>query len=311
MEGMKAERVKQTRTLCLLGPRGRGRLRGMTSDTATVSDQRRARVTDRPRRRYRRHVGRDLRVSTKVGESAYRRADARAGQAGLALGTWMVLLAEDVAAGRPVVGEDLFDAVGAARVRVARIGSAVNAMAATENGGGLVADGELAAVLESLGARAAAASEAVLAVAAVFATTPAPVGDGVASWDPAVGRRSQAEVGRGRQISAQMTRGERDRLTAAAAVEGLSVGAWLGLLLEDPAAIRPLRGEVWGAVFALRKALRRVGTNLAQIEAARAGRQVPAPAGVGEARAQIDAAIRVCLDAQATISGQPGTGGAS
>ena len=108
-----------------------------------------------------------------------------------------------------------------------------------------------------------------------------------------------------------MTPGERDLLAAAAGREGLSVGAWLGQLVEDPAAIRPLRGEVWGAVFALRKALRRVATNLAQIEEARARRQVPAPVGVGEARGQIDAAIRACLDAQATIIGQPGTGATS
>ena len=82
-------------------------------------------------------------------------------------------------------------------------------------------------------------------------------------------------------------------------------------LLEDPQATRPLRGEAWGAAFALRRALRRVATNLAQIEAARTNRQVPAPVGVGEARDQIDAAIRACLDAQATIIGQPGTGGTS
>ena len=44
------------------------------------------------------------------------------------------------------------------------------------------------------------------------------------------------------------------------------------------------------------------------MEEARARRQVPAPVGVGEARGQIDAAIRACLDAQATIIGQPGTG---
>ena len=311
MEGMKAERVKQTSPLRLLGPRGRGRLRGMTSATSTVADQRVPAVSDRKRRRYRRHLGRDLRVSTKVGEAAYRRADARAEQAGLALATWMVLLAEDVAAGRPVVGDPLFEALGTARVRVARIGTSVNAMAATENGGKVVEDLQLVKVLDSLGVRAAAATEAVAAVAAVFATPPASVGDGQLSGDPAVGRRSLDEVGRGRQIRAQMTRGERDRLTAAAAREGLSVGAWLGLLMEDPAAIRPLRGEVWGAVFALRKALRRVATNLAQMEEARARRQVPAPVGVGEARGQIDAAIRACLDAQATISGHPGTGAAS
>jgi hypothetical protein len=251
-----------------------------------------------------------LNVSTTVVDAAWRRADARAERAGLALGTWMVLLAADVAAGRPVVGEMLLDEVAAARVRVARIGTSVNAMAATENGGDAVADAEMAEVLKSLGARVGAASEAVRNAAAVFPGTTS--GGGLPpSPHPGLGRRGKDQTGRARRIRAQMTPGERDLLEAAAGREDLSVGAWLGQLLEDPAAIRPLRGEVWGAVFALRKALRRVGTNLAQIEAARARRQVPAPPGVGEARTQIDAAIRVCLDAQATIIGRPGTGASS
>ena len=43
-----------------------------------------------------------------------------------------------------------------------------------------------------------------------------------------------------------------------------------------------------------------------------AGRDRRAAAvAVGEARGQIDAAIRACLDAQATIMGQPAAGGTS
>jgi hypothetical protein len=251
-----------------------------------------------------------LNVSTTVVDAAWRRADARAERAGLALGTWMVLLAADVAVGRPVVGEMLLDDLGIARVRVARIGTSVNAMAAAENGGDTVPDAEMAKVLHSLGVRVAAASEAVRSAGAAF-VGPTSGGGQPPSSDPGQGRRGKDQTGRARRIRAQMTPGERDLLAAAAGREDLSVGAWLGQLVEDPAAIRPLRGEVWGAVFALRKALRRVATNLAQIEEARARRQVPAPVGVGESRGQIDAAIRACLDAQATIIGQPGTGGTS
>ena len=144
-----------------------------------------------------------------------------------------------------------------ARVRVARIGTSVNAMAATENGGDTVADAELAKVLDSLGVRVAAASEAVRNAGAAFAGTTSGGGQ-PPSRDPGQGRRGKDQTGRARRIRAQMTPGERDLLAAAAGREDLSVGAWLGQLVEDPAAIRPLRGEVWGAVFALRKALRRV-----------------------------------------------------
>ena len=110
-------------------------------------------------------------MSTTVVDAAWRRADARAERAGLALGTWMVLLAADVAVGRPVVGEMLLDDLGIARVRVARIGTSVNAMAATENGGDTVPDAEMAKVLDSLGVRVGAASEAVRNAGAAFAGT--------------------------------------------------------------------------------------------------------------------------------------------
>ena len=69
----------------------------------------------------------------------------------------MALLAADVALGRPVAGESVLDDLGAARVRVARLGSAINVMAGRENGRRSVDGGELSATLDSLAARAAEA----------------------------------------------------------------------------------------------------------------------------------------------------------
>jgi hypothetical protein len=76
----------------------------------------------------------------------------------------------------------------------------------------------------------------------------------------------------------------------------------LGLLLEDPAACQPLGGEVWRAVFLLRKSMRAVLTNLTQIADARTARGTVAPAALGVVRTQLEAGIRACLDAQATIA---------
>lgn len=100
-----------------------------------------------------------------------------------------------------------------------------------------------------------------------------------------------------------MTPGERDLLAGAASREGLSVGAWLGQLMEDPGAVRPLHGEVLGAVVALRQAGRRVATNLAQIEEARTARGTETPPAVRVARGQVDALIRACLGAESALSG--------
>ena len=73
---------------------------------------------------------------------------------------------------------------------------------------------------------------------------------------PAVGRRSREQAARDKHIRAQMTPAERRLLVGAAGREGLSVGAWLGQLLEDPQVSRPLTGEVWAAVFEVRRAAR-------------------------------------------------------
>ncbi len=258
----------------------------------------------RPRRRYRSHAGRDTRVTTRVDAQAWRRVDARAEKAGWALGTWMVLLAADVAAGRPVASEELLEQVAGARVRVDRLGTAINAMASTENVGEAVPEAQLRAVLDSLAARVNAATEAAQAAGEVFAGAGAATQEPVAAGE-AFGRRARKEPTAKGEIRARMTAGERAQLAAAAARDGLSVGAWLGLLMEDPAVVRPLRGEVWGSVFGLRKALRRVATNLAQIAAARRARGEQVPPFVTDAQAQVDDAIRACLAAQGTISAAP------
>jgi hypothetical protein len=213
----------------------------------------------------------------------------------------MALLAADVALGRPVAGEWVLEDLGAARVRVARLGSAINVMAGRENAGRSVDGGELDATLDSLAGRAAEAMAAVEAAREVFTGAQGAAGvTGVGG--PAVGRRSRELTARDKQIRAQMTPAERRLLVGAAGREGLSVGAWLGQLLEDPQVSRPLTGEVWAAVFEVRRAARSVGTNLAQIADARAARGQGVPAGVGVARGQMDALIRACLDAQAVIA---------
>lgn len=257
-------------------------------------------ATRRPRR-HRRHTGRVERVTTKIDRGAWRRVEARAERAGWSLGSWMVLLAADVALGRPVVGESVLEDLAAARIRVARLGSAINAMAARENRGIAVDDGELRAVLDSLAVRCGQAAEAVAAARDVFDGGPGGGGEGAEVAGPAVGRRGREAARRDKQIRAQLTPAERGLLVGAAGRDGLSVGAWLGQLLEDPQVSRPLTGEVWGAVFAVRKAARAAATNLAQIADARAARGAGVPAGVAAAQGQLEALIRACLAAQTVI----------
>ena len=284
--------------------------------TSTTTDQRQplggfeGGLVPRVVRRYRKHAGRTLTVSTTVGEPAWGRVEGRAIRARLALGSWMVLLAGDVAAGRPVAAEVVLEDLVDARVRVARLGTAVNAIARRENRGIDVEDRELLKVLDSLGARAVQATAALSAAREVFAgwrTAPGKPGPGAAGAGVA-GRRSKDQTGRARRIRAAMTPGERDLLAGAAAREGLSVGAWLAQLLEDPGAVRPLHGEVLGAVVALRQAGRRVATTLAQIQDARTDRGTGTPPAVGAARAQVDALIRACLGAESALSGQATAG---
>lgn len=241
---------------------------------------------------------------TTVSVAAWVRVDDRAQRAGLALGAWVGLLADEVAAGVPVVSEAQLEALVAARVRVARIGGAVNQVAVGEHMGREVSEAELVGVLDRVRVRVEQANTAVAEATAVFDR--GPVGDReVASGGMGRGRRAQVRaVGQPRErvVRVGVTPVERARLTTAAGRDGLAVGAWLGLLLEDPQASRPLRGEAWGAAFALRRALRRVATNLAQIESVRAARDLGVPGLVGQVAGEVDAAIRACLDLAAAIS---------
>ena len=262
------------------------------------------------KRRRRPHAGRGRQVYTWLDEGAWVRADARAERAGLALGAWAGLLAQDVAVGRPGLSEGQLEALSAAAVRVARVGDAVNSLAVAEHVGREAGEPELAAVLGRLEQRAAEARAAVAAASAVFegaGSGPRPVAEPAGGR----GRRGTADSGAGpraRRLLARMTSAEFDLVAGAAAREGLAPGAWLGALLEDPGSVRPVMGEAWGAVFLLRRALRRVATNLAQIESARAARGAPSPELLVRARVQVDAAIRACLDLSAAISDAAGRG---
>lgn len=235
-------------------------------------------------------------------EQAWARVDARAERAGLALTAWVGLMAGEVAGGAVAVGEELLEGLAGARVGVARIGAAVNSMAATGHLGGVVSEELLVGVLGRLAGRVEAAVAAAQAVGREGSGSPAAVVGGPGAVEGR-GRRSQGSVPRGRVITVWFSPGERALVGAAAAAEGLSAAAWVGLLVEDPGSCRPLRGEVWGAVYALRKALRRVATNLAQIESVRGGDE-PGGAQLEAARGQVEAAIRVCLEAEERLREQ-------
>jgi hypothetical protein len=237
-------------------------------------------------------------MAARVSEDAWGRLDARAQRAELALGAWAGLRAVEAALGLPGFSEEQLGEVADERVRVDRIGGLVNELAAAEHVDREVPAAELAAVLDRVTARVAAAESLLAQVGAVFdAAGPAPTGD-ASGGAAGVGRRSPADEGkhRDRRVLARMATVEYDRVAAAAAGDGLSVGAWLGLLLEDQEAVRPVLGEAWGAVFWLRKALRRVATNLAQIEAVRASRGQGGDEQLARVSRQVDAAIRACLD---------------
>ncbi len=251
---------------------------------------------------------------TKVSEDAWSRLDARAERAGLALGAWIGLLAEDAALARPGLSEAQLEALADVRARVARVGGAVNQVAVGEHIGRKVTDAELAAVLDRVSVRIDEAMTAIADGASVFRAPQRAKRAHAEGLQPAAGRRT-AVAGegerRGRQVKTKVTAAERARVEAAAASQGLAIGAWLGQLLEDPESARPLLGEAWGAVFALRKALRRVATNLAQIESARASRGRGADEQLDEIRQRVDAAIRACLELSGSISDAAKTGAAA
>ena len=84
----------------------------------------------------------------------------RAGVDGVGVG----LMAGEVAGGAVPVGEELLEGLAGARVGVARIGAAVNSMAATGHLGGVVSEELLVGVLGRLAGRVEAAVAAAQAV---------------------------------------------------------------------------------------------------------------------------------------------------
>lgn len=240
-------------------------------------------------------------------EQAWERVEARAARAGLALTAWVGLLAVEVATGTAGMREAQLEEVSAARIGVSRVGSAVNSLAATEHLGTAVPVAQLEAVLARLAVRVQAAAAAAGGVDVEPSETPA----GGAGRGRSRGRRSQGPVRRQRVITVWFSPGERAAVGAAAAAQGLSAAAWVGALVEDPAAIRPLRGEMWGAVWAVRKALRRVATNVAQITEVRTRRGVEVPAELTDAQLLLQAAIRECLAAEGRLTARPGAGAAA
>lgn len=240
-------------------------------------------------------------------EGAWARVEARSRVAGLALTAWVGLLAEEVAGGLAALTEEQLVQLSAARLGVKRIGSAVNDLARAEHRGSAATEAQLTEVLGRLGERVEAAAAAVQGIGRGVGEV-AGEGSGDVAAGPGRGRRGAGPAPRGRVITVWFSPGERALVGSAAAVQGLSAGAWVGALIEDPGAIRPLRGEVWGGVHATRVALRRAVTNLAQIEAVRRRRGDLEAARIGAARGQVEAAIRVCLEVETALYARPRAG---
>ena len=88
------------------------------------------------------------------------------------------------------------------------------------------------------------------------------------------------------------------------------MGAWLGTLAEGGLGDRPaITGQQYAAVVRVRKALRRIATNLAQIDQAQAIRGAARMPQLAEARTTVDDAIRAALDIETAIADSTRAGG--
>lgn len=267
----------------------------------------------RARRRGRGGVAvRDRLVQVRLTGEGFAGVDARAARARLGVGAWVALLAEDVALDRPALSAGQLEAVTAAGERLRRAGGVLNTLAVGENIGRAVPEGQLGPVLSRVSEAVGNAERVLAELAGVYAQAAAGAGETAAGDGGRRGRRAAVadEVGvRDRRVGVRLSAGEYEALAGAAAAAGLAVGAWLGALVEDPADARPaITGEAWGAVFGLRRGLRGVGTNLAQIQAARAARGAgPLPELVG-AIAGVEAAIRASLHVADVIASAGGRG---
>lgn len=255
---------------------------------------------------------RDRVVQVRLTAEGFAGVDARAARARLGLGAWVALLGEDVALDRPALSAGQLEAVGAAGDRLRRAGGVLNTLAVGENIGRAVPEEQLGPVLARVSEAVGNAERVLAEVAGVYAQAAAAGAGETAVGAGRRGRRAADPdvVGvRDRRVGVRLSAAEHEALAGAAAAAGLAVGAWLGALVEDPADARPaITGEAWGAVFGLRRGLRGVGTNLAQIQAARAARGAePLPALHG-AIAGVDAAIRASLQVADVIATAGGRG---
>lgn len=238
-------------------------------------------------------------VQARLTDAGFDAVDTRSAQARLGVGAWLALLGEDVALGRPAFTVDqlrqLRDVTAAAR----RIGATLNALAVGENVGREAPDSQLAPVLARIDEVARRGVEVLDELAAQYESWVPPAR--TAHHDGAARGRREPHPGEGaglreRRVSVRLSDSELGTIRRAAEAAGMSIGAWLGLLAEHAWASRPaLNGEQWAGVTGLRKALRRLATNLTQIDQARAARGHDRHAGLADTRGAIDTAIRRAL----------------
>jgi hypothetical protein len=237
-------------------------------------------------------------------DAGFATVEARSAKAGLAMGAWLALIGEDVAQGRPALSEEQLQRLADAAERLTRVGKSLNLLAVGENVGREVAAAQVTATVARLDRDLGAASAALAHVAEVYAARQQERLGG--RW-VSRGRRAPVtpigEKRRERIVFSRVSAREHAALTEAAARQGLSVGAWLGTLAEGGLEDRPaITGQQYAAVVRVRKALRRIATNLAQIDQAQAVRGAARHPQLVAARTSVDDAIRAALDVETCIA---------
>lgn len=248
---------------------------------------------------------RDRLVQTRLTDAGYETVDTRSAQARLAMGAWLALIGEDVAHDRPALTAEQLEGLAQAAERLARIGKSLNLLAVGENVGRAVPEAQIAPALDRLSGEVAASKQILGEVAALYEAAQPKERTG-GRW-VSRGRRAPVTTGaeqrRERIVFSRVSAREHTLLTEAAARQGLSVGAWLGTLAEGGLNDRPaITGQQYASVVRVRKALRRIATNLAQIDQAQAVRGAARFPQLADARTTIDTAIRTALDVETAIA---------
>jgi hypothetical protein len=228
------------------------------------------------------------------------------------MGAWLALIGEDVAHGRPALTGEQLQQLADAAERLARIGKSLNLLAVGENVGRAVPEAQITATLVRLDRDVAAAMTVLDVVSRVYA--PATPQERTGGQWVSRGRRApvttDTDKRRGRIVFSRVSVREHTLLTEAAARQGLSVGAWLGTLAEGGLGDRPaITGQQYAAIVRVRKALRRIATNLAQIDQAQAIRGAARMPQLAGARTTVDEAIRAALDIETAIADSTRAGG--